>query len=66
MELEKRIIMFYEFCIRNNLDGGISYFEKEFHVTVTNSGKIYSSGQASILAEALDECSEGFQNIGLS
>lgn len=64
MDLEKRVMAFYRFIYSNSFDGGIVWFENEFHVTVSKEGKIYSGGQAFKLEEALNECLKGLQKVG--
>ena len=64
VELGLRILQFFNFCYVNKLECGISFFENEYHVNATKDGNIYSHGQAKRLTDALNQCSQGFKNVG--
>lgn len=65
MELGIRILKFFNFIYNQKWQGGICWFEDEFHVTVTCGGNIYSYGQAPTLTAALNECLEGLRKGGI-
>ena len=64
-QLGIRILNFFEFCHKNCFEHGICFYENEYYVNVSKDGKIYSSGQAKTLTEAMDECATGLQKGGM-
>lgn len=64
MELGLRILQFFNFVYNQGWEGGICWHEKEFHITITCKGNIYSYGQAPTLTAALNECLEGLKKVG--
>lgn len=64
MELGFRLLQFFNFVFKQGWEGGICWHEKEFHVTITGGGNIYSYGQAPTLTAALDECLTGLKKVG--
>lgn len=65
-ELAERILKFYDFIYRNNLEGGITWHENEFHVTINGKAphSIFSYGLKPTLTAAMDECIEGLKKAG--
>lgn len=64
MELGLRLLQFFNFVFVQGWEGGICWHEKEFHVTITGDGNIYSYGQQPTLSAALDECLSGLKKVG--
>lgn len=65
-ELAQRILNFYEFLYNNNLEGGITWHENEWHVTINGKQphSIFSYGQQKTLTLAMDECIQGLKKAG--
>lgn len=65
-QLGIRILTFYDFLFRNNLDGSICYHEGQFHVIVNDrQSHIYSIGENPRLTLAMDECSMDLAKVGM-
>lgn len=64
MEAGNRVLQLFDFCFKNGLDCGISWFNNQFVISVTQNGNIISSAEEQTLTAALDACANGFRSIG--